>query len=98
MDSRARRALTADQADLLRQIPSVDELLAQPRLAALVQRVDRELLVEVTRKVLADLRRRIIGEGTAVTLGASAVEQRLASKGEGSLHSSPAPLISADGR
>src|SRR5258707_3313252 len=78
MDSRVRRALTADQADLLRQIPSVDELLAQPRLAALKQRVDRELLVEITRTVLADLRGRIAGEGTAAVtaLDSSALEER----------------------
>src|SRR5258708_21453147 len=81
MDSRARRALTADQADLLRQIPSVDELLAQPRLAALKQRVDRELLVEITRTVLADLRGRIAGDGTAAVtaLDSSALEERIAS-------------------
>src|SRR5437660_1373305 len=35
MDFRAKRALSADQADLLRQIPSVDELLLRPRLASL---------------------------------------------------------------
>src|SRR5260221_1849784 len=81
MDSRVRRALTADQADLLRQIPSVDELLAQPRLAALKQRVDRELLVEITRTVLADLRGRITGEGTAavMALDSSVLEERIAS-------------------
>src|SRR5260370_24954093 len=93
MDSRARRALTADQADLLRQIPSVDELLAQPRLAALVQRVDRELLVEVTRTVFADLRGRITGEGTAVPLGSSAPEERKAPKVERTLASSLEPLL-----
>src|SRR6266403_1735571 len=49
MESRAKRVVSSDQADLLRQIPSVDELLAQPRLAALAQRVNRELLVEITR-------------------------------------------------
>src|SRR5258708_15176418 len=89
MDSRVRRALTADQADLLRQIPSVDELLAQPRLAALKQRVDRELLVEITRTVLADLRGRIAGEGTAAVtaLDSSALEERIASMVEGVLAS-----------
>ncbi len=97
MDSRARRALTADQADLLRQIPSVDELLAQPRLAALVQRVDRELLVEVTRTVLADLRGRITGEGTAVALDSSALEERIASMVERMLASSLEPVINATG-
>ncbi len=99
MDSRVRRALTADQADLLRQIPSVDELLAQPRLAALKQRVDRELLVEITRTVLADLRGRIAGEGTAAVtaLDSSALEERIASMVEGVLASSLEPVINATG-
>src|SRR5712664_1268012 len=97
MDSRVRRALTADQADLLRQIPSVDELLAQPRLAALVQGVDRKLLVEVTRTVLADLRGRITGEGTAVALDSSAREERIASMVERVLASSLEPVINATG-
>src|SRR6266403_3551513 len=99
MDSPARRALTGDQADLLRQIPSVDELLAQPRLAALAQRVDRELLVEITRTVLADLRGRIAGEGTAAVtaLDSSALEERIASMVEGVLASSLEPVINATG-
>jgi L-seryl-tRNA(Ser) seleniumtransferase len=99
MDSRVRRALTADQADLLRQIPSVDELLAQPRLAALKQRVDRELLVEITRTVLADLRGRIAGEGTAAVtaLDSSALEERIASMVERVLASSLEPVINATG-
>jgi len=98
MDSRARRALTADQADLLRQIPSVDDLLAQPRLAALAQRVDRELLVEVTRSVLADLRGRIAGEGTArVALDSSSLEECIASLVERILASSLEAVINATG-
>jgi L-seryl-tRNA(Ser) seleniumtransferase len=99
MDSRARRALTADQADLLRQIPSVDELLMQPRLAALAQRVDRELLVEITRTVLADLRGRITGEGAAeaMALDSSALEERIASMVERVLASSLEPVINATG-
>jgi L-seryl-tRNA(Ser) seleniumtransferase len=98
MDSRARRALSADQADLLRQIPSVDDLLAQPRLAALAQRVDRELLVEVTRTVLADLRGRIAGEGTArVALDSSSLEECITSLVERILASSLEAVINATG-
>src|SRR6266849_202390 len=99
MDSRARRALSTDQADLLRQIPSVDELLGQPRLTALAQRVDRELLVEITRAVLADLRQRISGDGaTAVlALDASSLEERIASLVERVLASSLSPVINATG-
>ena len=99
MDSRARRALTADQADLLRQIPSVDELLTQPRLAALAQRVDRALLVEIARTVLADLRGRITGEGTAavMALDSTALEERIASLVERVLTSSLEAVINATG-
>jgi L-seryl-tRNA(Ser) seleniumtransferase len=70
MANRAKPALSREQAELLQQIPSVDELLAQPRLAALAGRVDRGLLVEVTRAAVADLRSRIAGDekfsGTSV--------------------------------
>jgi L-seryl-tRNA(Ser) seleniumtransferase len=99
MESRARRALTADQADLLRRLPSVDELLGQPRLAELARRVDRELLVEITRSVLADLRGRITGEGTttAIALDSSALEERIASMVERVLASSLEPVINATG-
>src|SRR5712672_2149280 len=99
MESRSKRVLSPDQADLLRQIPSVDELLAQPRLAALAQRVNRELLVEITRTVLADLRRRITGEGAAavIALDSSALEERITSMVEQMLASSLSPVINATG-
>jgi L-seryl-tRNA(Ser) seleniumtransferase len=99
MDSRAKRALSVDQAELLRQIPSVDELLVQPRLAALAERVDRGVLVEVTRTVLADLRARITGEpATAVlTVGAVSLEERIAEIVERVLASSLQPVINATG-
>src|SRR5260370_5891675 len=82
MDSRGKRRLSVDQAELLRQIPSVDELLTQPRLASLAQRVDRELLVEITRTVLADLRARITGESAAAVL---AVDSALLEEGTWSI-------------
>ena len=56
-----KRSLDADKAALLRQIPSVDELLHQPRLAKLSSRIPRELLVEVAREVLAGMRDEITG-------------------------------------
>src|SRR5438445_12439083 len=98
MDSRAKRALTADQADLLRQIPSVDELLAQPRLAALARRVDRELLVEITRTGLVEVRGRITGEGaTELALDSSMLQERIASMVEQMLESSLSTVISVSG-
>ena len=99
MESRAKRGLSADQADLLRQIPSVDELLAQPRLAALAQEVNRELLVEITRTVLANLRERITGEetATAITMNSSALEESISAMVERVLASSLQPVINAGG-
>ena len=67
MESPTRRTLFPDQADLLRQIPSVDELLTQPRLASLAKRVDRALLLEVTRATLADLRAEPAGDPTSTS-------------------------------
>src|SRR6202035_1100747 len=99
MDSRAKRALSVDQSELLRQIPSVDELLVQPRLAALAQRVDRELLVEIIRTVLADLRARITGEPAVAVMSvdASSLEERIAAMVEHVLASSLEPVINATG-
>src|SRR5229473_2922409 len=99
MDSRAKRALSVDQAELLRQIPSVDELLAQPRLASLAQRVDRETLLEITRTVLADLRARITGDATAAVLAVDSLslEERIATMVEHVLASSLEPVINATG-
>jgi L-seryl-tRNA(Ser) seleniumtransferase len=68
MATHSKRAISTEQSEILRQIPSVDELLAQPRLAELAKRVDRNLVVEVTRTVLADLRARITGEIASVIL------------------------------
>ncbi|MBV9886163.1 MAG: L-seryl-tRNA(Sec) selenium transferase, partial [Acidobacteria bacterium] len=64
------------KSDLLRQIPSVDELLRQPRLAALAIRIDRNLLLEITRAALADLRARLAAEAAASEEGAAAHGRR----------------------
>jgi L-seryl-tRNA(Ser) seleniumtransferase len=99
MNSRAKRALSADQAELLRQIPSVDELLQRPRLASLASRVDRALLLEITRAALADLREEIAGETrvSVVAGDASALEERIASLVERVLARSLEPVINATG-
>src|SRR5690242_17916943 len=104
MESRAKQALSPDQSELLRQIPSVDELLGQPRLASLTGRVDRVLLVEVTRAVLAELRSRIAGDlhpsGVAeLTLLSepAALEQHISDLVERMLAHSLQPVINATG-
>src|SRR2546423_99289 len=99
MNSRAKRALSADQAELLRQIPSVDELLQRPRLASLASRVDRGLVVETSRAVLAELRESIAGEAEISVLisDASSLEERVAALVERVLARSLEPVINATG-
>jgi L-seryl-tRNA(Ser) seleniumtransferase len=105
MEARARQVLSAEQAELLRQIPSVDELLAQPRLAALASRVDRTLLVEVTRTVLGELRARItdqlasalLGEFALLTADPATLEEHIGSIVERILAHSLQPVINATG-
>ena len=96
---RGKRTVSAEQAELLRQIPSVDELLAQPRLMALSKRVDRNLVVEVARAVLADLRGRIAEDSnwTAISLDGASVEELISAQVEKILSRSLQPVINATG-
>jgi len=99
MESASRRSFSSEQAELLRRIPSVDELLAQPRLAELAGRVDRGVLVEVTRAVLAEVRATIAGDTgfTVQTLDPSSLEERIAAQVERILARSLQPVINATG-
>src|SRR5690242_14663502 len=105
MPARTKRAISAEQSELLRQIPSVDELMAQPRLAELSKRVDRNLIVEVARTVLDDLRTRITGQvATAILAEISPVacdpaslEERITALVERILARSLLPVINATG-
>src|SRR6202007_2702985 len=56
--ARPRRDLSAH----LRAIPSVDELLLQPRLVALAEKSGRALVTQAVRQVLADFRARLKNE------------------------------------
>jgi L-seryl-tRNA(Ser) seleniumtransferase len=99
MSSQFKRTLSPDQADLLRRIPSVDELLAQPRLASLAKRVDRNLLVEVTRAALTDLRTKITGESSIAlaALDPASLQEHISGLVEQILSSSLQPVINATG-
>src|SRR5438045_2330118 len=105
MPARTRRAISAEQSELLRQIPSVDELMAQPRLAEFAKRVDRNLVVEVARTVLDDLRARITGqvatailaEISPVACDSAALEARITALVERILARSLLPVINATG-
>ncbi len=100
MEPRAKRGFSAGQDDLLRQIPSVDELLTQPRLATLAKRVDRDLLVEITRGVFSDLRGRIAAgadAGIGVALDPASLQESIARMVEQVLARSLEPVINATG-
>ena len=99
MQAPGKREISPEQAELLRQIPSVDELLLQPRLAALAKRVDRNLVVEIARAVLADIRTRIGGDSnwTALSLNAATVEELISAAVERILARSLQPVINATG-
>jgi L-seryl-tRNA(Ser) seleniumtransferase len=99
MESHKGPALSADQADLLRQIPSVDELLTQPRLASLAKRVDRSLLLEVTRATLSDLRAKIAGnqQSLVLSLDSASLADHITSAVEQILSRSLQPVINATG-
>ena len=99
MEARAKRALSPDQSDLLRQIPSVDELLLQPRLATLAERVDRNLIMEITRAALSDLRERITRESalSVISLNPASLEASIAAQVERVLARSLEPVINATG-
>ncbi|HEV3375292.1 MAG TPA: L-seryl-tRNA(Sec) selenium transferase [Candidatus Acidoferrum sp.] len=99
MESGSKRSISAEQAELLRRIPSVDELLAQPRLKMLAGRVDRGLLLEVTRAALADLRARVANERNVAVpaLSPGALEDLIANEVERILARSLKPVINATG-
>jgi len=99
MEMRGKKTVSAEQLELLRQIPSVDELLMQPRLAGLTKRVDRSLVVEVARAVLADLRGRIAEDSnwTAISLDGASVEELISAQVEKILSRSLQPVINATG-
>src|SRR5437879_3345189 len=90
---------TEARAALLRQIPSVDELLALSRLKTLAGRVDRALVVEIARAVLANVRPRSTDEReiTAVALNSAELEGWIAAEVERVLALSLQPVINATG-
>ena len=82
----------------MRQIPSVDELLARPRIAEVCARAGRGLVVDATRNVLAELRARLAREKSATgAIAAGEIEGRILAEAEASLELSLRPVINATG-
>ena len=99
MDAQPKRDINAEKTELLRQIPSVDELLAGPRLGTLLRRVGRQLVLEVTRAVLAEMRERIAGTHPirVQPLRREEIESMIADEVERVLSRSLVPVINATG-
>ena len=57
MGEQANPGIGEERAALLRKMPSVDELMLRPRIAALTGRLDRPYVVEIVREALKDIRR-----------------------------------------
>ena len=99
MDAQPKRNISAEKTELLRQIPSVDELLACSRLSALLRRVDRNLVLEVTRAALAEMRERIVEAHPirVLPLRREEIESAIADEVERILSQSLVPVINATG-
>ncbi len=65
--------------DILRRLPSVDQLLSHARLAAVLEREPRAIVLRITRRVLDDVRREIqAGGDDAPAPDADAAAERVA--------------------
>jgi L-seryl-tRNA(Ser) seleniumtransferase len=99
MAEKAKPASIGDQTALLRQLPSVDELLLRPRVADLGGAMERSFLVEMVRGVLAQLRREIVSTESVeeTLLSAEAIETRILRSVEQALAPSLRGVINASG-
>jgi L-seryl-tRNA(Ser) seleniumtransferase len=86
-------------ASLYRQIPSVDELMGRPRLAELVLRAGRGLVLNATRNVLEGIRAAIKRKPEAVegALDAAKIEEQIVNEVRRALEPSLRPVINATG-
>jgi L-seryl-tRNA(Ser) seleniumtransferase len=90
---------TDAKAALYRRIPSVDELLTRPRIAALCNEVSRSLVVDETRDVLESLRRGIAKAREAGTdqINDEAIESQIVENVKAVLRPLLRPVINATG-
>lgn len=97
-DSTTRAGVFSAQ-ELLRQLPSVDELLKLPRLMALAEKSDRTLVVDTARNVLQELRKRLASNEVVrpESLEAAQIEARVVAIVDEFLAPSLQPVINATG-
>jgi len=99
----SKAAISSEQAEQLRRIPSVDELLLRPRLAEFAKRMDRDQLVLLLREVLSTIRAQIsapesVGPSVTVTpLDFDSIEELIAAEADRILRPSLQPVINATG-
>jgi L-seryl-tRNA(Ser) seleniumtransferase len=87
-----------DTASLLRELPSVDELLGRSALVSLAQKAGRDMVTQAAREVLADLRASVRSESAdAADLSLPAIEARVAADVEAALAPSLRRVINATG-
>src|SRR5579864_7611569 len=84
-----------ERAGILRQIPSVDDLLNRPKIAELSRRAGREFTVEITRRALADLREQVAVEPVSVSV--ANIETKIVTWIEAELAPSLRSVINATG-
>jgi L-seryl-tRNA(Ser) seleniumtransferase len=90
--------LKKDASSLLRELPSVDELLGRPALVSLAQKAGREMVTQAARGVLADLRASVRNESAeAADISLPALEARVAVEVEAALAPSLRRVINATG-
>jgi L-seryl-tRNA(Ser) seleniumtransferase len=98
-----KRAISPEQAEQLRSIPSVDELLLRPRLAEYSKSMDRDQLVLLLREVLSAVRAQItapqsVNPSVNVTsLDFDSIEELIAAEADRMLQPSLQPVINATG-
>jgi L-seryl-tRNA(Ser) seleniumtransferase len=99
MAEKAKPVAGPDQTMLLRRLPSVDELLLQPKVADFARTLERGFVVEMVRNELAQLRREIVSGAPQeeIKLEAEEIESRVVRSVERALAPSLRGVINASG-
>ena len=97
----ANAPISPEQAEQLRRIPGVDELLSRPRLAEYAKRMDRDQLVLLLREVLSAVRTQITSpqsvSPSVTSLDFDSIEELIAAEADRVLQPSLQPVINATG-
>lgn len=99
MSSSLQKSVNAqsDRSALLRQIPSVDEILNAPETATLIQTAGRSMAANTVREVLAELRKRALNGTAPPALATPEIHAVIARKIEEKMAPSLRAVINATG-